>query len=80
MYSPEDSQQHVGRARIMLYQRQIRLFCVTWLPFEGAGQSRRFALIFQTFRPRRRDDLSQFKTFRPPVRRFAPTEDVSPPM
>ena len=41
---------------------------------------RRFALTFKTFRPRRRDDLSQFKTFRPPVRRLAPTEDVSPPM
>ena len=41
---------------------------------------RRFAPIFKTFRPRRRDDSSQFKTFRPPVRRFAPTEDVSPPM
>ena len=32
------------------------------------------------FHPRGRDDLPQFKTFRPPVRRFAPTEDVSPPM
>ena len=41
---------------------------------------RRFAPIFKTFRPRRRDDFSQFKTIRPPVRRFAPTEDVSPPM
>ena len=41
---------------------------------------RRFAPIFKTFRPRRRDDLPQFKTFRPPVRRFAPTEDVSPPV
>ena len=39
---------------------------------------RRFAPIFKTFRPRRRDDLSQLETFRPPVRRFAPTEDVSP--
>ena len=36
MYSPEDHQQHVGRARTTLYQRQIRLLCITWLPIEGA--------------------------------------------
>ena len=41
---------------------------------------RRFAPIFKTFHPGRRDDLPQFKTFRPPVRRFTPMEDVSPPM
>ena len=40
---------------------------------------RRFAPIFKRFRPRRRDDLFQFETFRPSVRRFAPAEDVSPP-
>ena len=40
MYSPEDRQQHVGRARTTLYQRQIHLLCITWLPIEAAGQSR----------------------------------------
>ena len=39
MYSPEDRQQHVGRPRTTLYQREIRLFRITWLPVEGAGQS-----------------------------------------
>ena len=65
-------------------------------PLEGGSRTfrtidvsppRRFAPIFKTFRPRRRDDLPLFKTFRPPpcrtfcthgrrcalyVRRFAP--------
>ena len=39
---------------------------------------RRFAPVFKIFRPRRRDDLLQFKKFRhptPPVRRLTPTED-----
>ena len=40
MYTPEDRQQRVGRARTTLYQRQIRLLCITWLPVEGAEQSR----------------------------------------
>ena len=40
MYSPDDRQQQVGRARTMLHQRQIRLLCSTWLAVEGAGQSR----------------------------------------
>ena len=36
----EDRQEHVGRARTTLYQRQIRLLCITWQPVEGAGWSR----------------------------------------
>ena len=40
MYTPEDRKQHVGHARTTLYQRQKRLLCITWLPVEGAGQSR----------------------------------------
>ena len=40
MNTPEDCQQHVGRARTTLYQCQIRLLCITWLSAEGAGQSR----------------------------------------
>ena len=43
MYTPEDRQKHVGRARATLYPRQIRLLCITWLPvegIEGTGQSR----------------------------------------
>ena len=39
MYTPEERQKHVGRPRTTLYQRQIRLLCITWLPVEGAGQS-----------------------------------------
>ena len=40
MSTPEERQKHVGSARTMSYQRQIRLLCITWLPVEGAGQSR----------------------------------------
>ena len=40
MYTPEDRQKHVGRARTTSYERQIRLLCITWLPVVGAGQSR----------------------------------------
>ena len=36
----EDRQQHLRRARTTLYQRQISLLCITWLPVEGARQSR----------------------------------------
>ena len=39
MYTPEERQQHVGRARTTLHQRQLRLLCLIWLPVEGAGQS-----------------------------------------
>ena len=40
MYTQEDRQEHVGRARTTLYQRQIRLPYITWLLIEAAGQSR----------------------------------------
>ena len=40
MYTPEDHQKHVGHARMMSYQRRICFLCITWLPVEGAGQSR----------------------------------------
>ena len=36
MYTPEDRQKHVGRAKTTLYQRQMR---ITLLPIEAAGQS-----------------------------------------
>ena len=29
--------------RTTSYQRQLRLLCITWLPVEGAGQSREHA-------------------------------------
>ena len=31
MYTPEDHQKHVGRAKTTLCQRQIRLLCIAWL-------------------------------------------------
>ena len=40
MYMAEDRQEHVERARTTVYQRQIRLLCITWLPVEGSGGSR----------------------------------------
>ena len=40
MYTPEDHQKHVRRARTTFYQHQIRLLCITLLPVEDAGQSR----------------------------------------
>ena len=36
MYTPEDRQKHVRRARTTFYQRQIRLLCITLMPGEDA--------------------------------------------
>ena len=40
MYTPEDRLKHVWCVRTTLYQHQIRLLCIPWLPVEIAGQSR----------------------------------------
>ena len=76
-FSPPLNHIYTRYRKASIYHTRLRLGMSSRL--QDIPHHRRFAPIFKTFLPRRRDDLSQFKTFRPPVRRFAPTEDVSPP-